>query len=350
MRIRILRGLCALLLAALVDTGASPAQAHDPYVEDPQNEWGSIDAPWTAPQATRSYALYGRLDPYGDVDAFAYQFTEAVANFPVEVLIPVCGAHFELFFPTIAVIGPGLPAPDDSVAKTLPFALSDGAGLVVFSEPERANPREAYLNVHAGNVYRQTLFTLNVPQAGAFTVAVWEPDGHIGAYILATGRLEEFPGDRGDERRAALTAIRSGAWMRQDCAAPVAITSCPATPSDALGPFYKPDAPVRSKIGTGYVLTGTVRDTTTCLPVTGAQIEAWQVNEQAEYSDDKRATLFSNKQGGYRLDSNRPLPYAGRPPHIHMRVSAPGYQPLVTQHYPVDGESAAEFALNLQPN
>lgn len=340
---------CMVMIVSLV-IGTWTVWAHDPYVEDPQNEWGSIDAPWNAPKATRSFALYGRLDPYGDVDAFAYRFTEAVADFPVETLIPVCGPHFEPFLPTVAVIGPGLPEPDAAVSQSLPFEITAGDGLVVFTESERATPRESYVNVHAGNVYRQTRFTLDIPQAGSYTIAVWEPDGHVGAYILATGRLEEFPGDRGDERRQALAAIASGAWMHQDCAVPLAIAACPATPPDAIGPFYVPGAPVRTRIGTGYVLTGTVRDTRTCLPIVGAMIEFWQVNEQAEYADDKRATTFSNKQGSYRLDSSLPLPYAGRPPHIHIRVSALGYQTLVTQHYPADGQTVATFALNLSPN
>jgi hypothetical protein len=34
---------------------------------------------------------------------------------------------------------------------------------------------------------------------------------------------------------------------------------CTPTPADALGPFYLPDAPVRAKVGHGYVLRGTVR-------------------------------------------------------------------------------------------
>jgi hypothetical protein len=35
-------------------------------------------------------------------------------------------------------------------------------------------------------------------------------------------------------------------------------TKCPPTKPDSLGPFYKPDAPMRNVIGIGYVLQGTV--------------------------------------------------------------------------------------------
>lgn len=32
---------------------------------------------------------------------------------------------------------------------------------------------------------------------------------------------------------------------------------CPPSKPDALGPFYKPDAPARNVLGSGYVLTVT---------------------------------------------------------------------------------------------
>ncbi|CAA9573800.1 MAG: hypothetical protein AVDCRST_MAG88-2608, partial [uncultured Thermomicrobiales bacterium] len=47
------------------------------------------------------------------------------------------------------------------------------------------------------------------------------------------------------------------------------------------------------------------------------------------------------------FESNAPPPYAGRPPHIHIRVTAPGFPPLVTQHYPRAGQSTATFDLVL---
>ncbi len=44
-----------------------------------------------------------------------------------------------------------------------------------------------------------------------------------------------------------------------------------------------------------------------------------------------------------------PPPYSGRPPHIHLRVSADGYQTLVTQYYPADGRAEGAFDLVLVP-
>jgi protocatechuate 3,4-dioxygenase beta subunit len=48
-----------------------------------------------------------------------------------------------------------------------------------------------------------------------------------------------------------------------------------------------------------------------------------------------------------REESNVPVPYGGRPPHIHVRVRAPGYEVLGTQHYPERGQRKANFDLVL---
>jgi protocatechuate 3,4-dioxygenase beta subunit len=125
-------------------------------------------------------------------------------------------------------------------------------------------------------------------------------------------------------------------------------SGCVPTRADALGPFYEPGAPVRSKVGTGYVLTGRVLAARTCRPVARARIELWLANPQGEYDDAHRATVFASKAGRYRFESNRPPPYSGRPPHIHVRVSARGFRTLVTQHYPRAGRSSAIFNLVLR--
>jgi protocatechuate 3,4-dioxygenase beta subunit len=59
------------------------------------------------------------------------------------------------------------------------------------------------------------------------------------------------------------------------------------------------------------------------------------------------ATVFAGQRGEYRFQSNVPVSYSGRPPHIHVRVRAPGYEELVTQHYPQCGQRKANFDLVL---
>lgn len=124
---------------------------------------------------------------------------------------------------------------------------------------------------------------------------------------------------------------------------------CPPTEPDEVGPFYKPDAPVRSRIGTGYILTGTVRSTADCKPIANARIEVWQAGPSGEYGETHRATLFSGRTGAYRLETDVPPPYLTRPPHIHILVQVPGFERLITQHYPQKGSKKATFDLVLLP-
>lgn len=124
---------------------------------------------------------------------------------------------------------------------------------------------------------------------------------------------------------------------------------CEPTREDELGPFYKPDAPVRAAVGTGYVLSGAVRSAGNCRAIPGARIELWLANPQGEYDDAHRATVITDSSGEYRFESNLPVPYAGRPPHIHIRASATGFRALVTQHYPASGQTGATFDLVLPP-
>jgi protocatechuate 3,4-dioxygenase beta subunit len=125
-----------------------------------------------------------------------------------------------------------------------------------------------------------------------------------------------------------------------------AASRCAPTRPDALGPFYEPGAPVRSKVGSGYVLRGRVL-TTGCRPIARARIEFWLANPRGEYDDAHRAMVFARRDGRYRFESNRPPAYSSRPPHIHVRVGARGFRTLVTQHYPRGRRTSAVFNLVL---
>lgn len=129
--------------------------------------------------------------------------------------------------------------------------------------------------------------------------------------------------------------------------APQAAPTCRPTPPDALGPFYEPGAPIRSKVGTGYVLSGRVLGAGTCRAIPRARIEFWLVNPQGRYDDAHRATVIAGLRGAYRFRSNKPIAYGSRPPHIHVRVTARGYRTLVTQQYPRSGRASAVFNLVL---
>ena len=136
-----------------------------------------------------------------------------------------------------------------------------------------------------------------------------------------------------------LLALSSASWA----------ATCIPTEPDMLGPFYKPDAPIRSSVGKGYLLLGTVRSSQDCSPIPAAVIEFWLAGPDGPYDDSHRATVIVDASGAYRFESNTPHPIEGRPPHIHIRVSAKGYQTVVTQHYPESGKNKATSDLVLVP-
>lgn len=116
-----------------------------------------------------------------------------------------------------------------------------------------------------------------------------------------------------------------------------------------MGPFYRPGAPLRSKIGAGYLLTGTVKSAVDCTPIAAPLIEFWQAGVNGRYDDAHRAAVITGKAGYYQLETDFPAEYYSRPPHIHIRVSAAGFQTLVTQHYLRKKSSSATFDLILTP-
>jgi protocatechuate 3,4-dioxygenase beta subunit len=125
---------------------------------------------------------------------------------------------------------------------------------------------------------------------------------------------------------------------------------CIPTPPDAMGPFYKPNAPLRNSVGKGYVLRGRVRSADDCSPIPQARIELWMAGPEGHYKDDFRATVIPGETGQYRFESHAPPSYYGRPPHIHVRVTSNGFKTLITQHYPEAGSSSGEFDLVLISN
>ena len=124
---------------------------------------------------------------------------------------------------------------------------------------------------------------------------------------------------------------------------------CEPTQFDEIGPFYRPNAPIRNKVGNGYLLEGRVLSSINCAPLPKAKIEFWLVNNKGEYDDAHRATVIADSKGNYTFESNRPTDYIGRLPHIHMRITAPGHEELITQHYPKEGDVRAEFDIVLSP-
>ncbi len=130
----------------------------------------------------------------------------------------------------------------------------------------------------------------------------------------------------------------------------------PATPSDAEGPFYPVEPPRdtdndllrvtgRNDTAPGRLayVVGSVTDRRGT-PIDGARVEIWQCDAGGVYhhpkdpgQPDRRfqgfGAMVTDRAGAWHFRTLRPVPYSGRTPHIHFRVSAPGFERLTTQLY-----------------
>ncbi|MBI1848178.1 MAG: hypothetical protein HY294_08680 [Candidatus Rokubacteria bacterium] len=90
-----------------------------------------------------------------------------------------------------------------------------------------------------------------------------------------------------------------------------------------------------------------MRSAGSCAPIAGAKLEWWSVNVRGEYDTAHRATQTTGADGAFRYETDQPKPYFNRPAHVHVKISAPGHKPLITQIYPkpTDAQITTDFVL-----
>jgi protocatechuate 3,4-dioxygenase beta subunit len=131
-------------------------------------------------------------------------------------------------------------------------------------------------------------------------------------------------------------------------AATPAVTACRPTASQGGGPFETSGAPAprRSRIGRGHVLTGRILGYPGCRPVRGAVVEFWQESPSGVYDRRGRAAVVTGRLGTFRFEG--PIPPGGfRGPHIHVHVSAAGFEDFVTTYVLAAGERRGRITIVL---
>lgn len=127
------------------------------------------------------------------------------------------------------------------------------------------------------------------------------------------------------------------------------------TPQQAAGPYYRPGAPVKDDLiepeeqGITLLVTGLLIGMEE-EPLPQGKIEIWHADSTGRYDMSgfrHRAELPLDARGRYSFRTVLPANYGGRPKHIHYRISALGYEPLITQLY---FESDAFFEGDPQAN
>jgi len=154
------------------------------------------------------------------------------------------------------------------------------------------------------------------------------------------------------------------------------------------GPYYVPDAPEiadengvgtvpmrQGEKGTPLVWKGTITSTDGA-PLPDGKVEIWHADDDGFYSQfapglpewNLRATNSVGPDGSFEIHTVQPAPYqiptdgacgkliaaagwhAWRPAHIHVKVSAPGYQLLTAQlYFPGDVHNEDDIASAVKP-
>lgn len=157
------------------------------------------------------------------------------------------------------------------------------------------------------------------------------------------------------ERRTLLKTLVAGSFAGS--ASLAWAQSLIATQRQTEGPFYPDKLPLDQDnnlvniAGHRAAAAGEVTDLTGRIvdldgrPLSGVTIEIWQVDNNGHYihSGDAGAGNDPNFQGfgrfetgqagAYRFRTIKPVPYPGRTPHIHVKLSKGGRELLTTQMY-----------------
>ena len=183
-----MRLISALLLALLFLLAMTPsAEAHQPYFED--EDWTPANA-YRVKDPTVSTALYATLDRRDDVDYV--RFTgRAGQSILLGLTIPQIEGQ-ENFTPTLALIGPGLPAARlPAHIETLP----DTGASVLRAAP--GEPTSFFEPFSRTRYWERQEDRFVLPADGEYWVAVWSDAGQVGRYTLVVGDREIPGGDIG---------------------------------------------------------------------------------------------------------------------------------------------------------
>lgn len=174
--------LSLLLLACLLV--ATPAFAHQPFFEEKDI---TAAAPWTIKNADISTVVYATLADDRDIDYFTFS-GKAGQSVLLSLTIPQIEGQDD-FAPLMALLGPGLDA------ASLPAAVAQrpDEGALILPPPAEAAP---FFEPFSRTSYWTRQETrVSLPADGAYTVAVWHPQGRAGRYGFVIGDKERLGGD-----------------------------------------------------------------------------------------------------------------------------------------------------------
>jgi hypothetical protein len=166
-----------------------------------------------------------------------------------------------------------------------------------------------------------------------------------------------------DTRRAYVTTPPMGTqrfaarYSAQAAALPTAAPTSTPDPRDACSPTLHgptfgdqyPDPPERTSVGTGLLVTGTVRSADGCAPISRARVVYWLAGPDGQYDAAHEGKVFTRPDGTYRIQTNFPGFYGAGGPHIHFYMDAPGHEGMELEIFVACGQTTGRFDVVLAP-
>jgi len=167
--------------------------AHVPYLEHTDF---TVTQPFQVRKAiTQSIAVYAWLEtdyvhPSTDIDVYKFTIQQPTL-IHIEVIVPVVNGYYYVnFTPWFALVGPGLPATN----QTLPFDVPQGYGALVVQDLPPGNHRETFFEPFGIKWYYQgPKFDQTMNTSGTYYVYYWDNYQTGGDYVAVLGYKEQFP-------------------------------------------------------------------------------------------------------------------------------------------------------------
>jgi len=164
---------------------AGSAFSHVPYIEhDDYTEQSPFEV---MDSVENSKAIYAWFESGTDIDVYTFEIREPQRVY-INVLVPVCPGYEELL-PEFALVGPGLPDPEEQ----LPFTIPEGYGAMLAGNLMPGEPRETFFEPFGGKFYYDgPAFDQEVTDPGSWYIYYWDPYDMGGDYVAVFGHKERF--------------------------------------------------------------------------------------------------------------------------------------------------------------
>ena len=187
---RIIVIIFTFLLSILIIS--SSISAHVPYIEYKDYNEDKPFYVWKMIEYSKAFYAWLETDgenPCEDIDVLKFTIRNKPKNVYIELIVPVVDDYYEDFLPCFALVGPGLPEPD----QDLPFNIPSGYGVIIKENVELGTKRELFYEPFGGkSYYNGPIFEENINESGTYYIYCWDPYEKGGDYVLVFGKKEFF--------------------------------------------------------------------------------------------------------------------------------------------------------------